>query len=586
MAEIGSDVFDILNPTPVPLRELSAIVISLEIWRCEINKYRSSNTLKEFRPTSELISLKTILVPDLPSVIYPMIDKYVKIFGDSMKRWLGRHYVRIFKFQYDHNTCVLEYFEDFVCDYDGSIHYGRTAKRMMLCDRFEPDQKFLIACTYCFEDDTRQFYPLISFESILPNSSIEKLLLIYWKMFLENHIQASLGIVKLLFDCCMPVDGRSLEYFWNRVPPEQRLQKSIDLFTRDLRSFVRHILPKLNRQQLDEFLNEKGCELIYDLLTNSNYDEEFVLRTWAYVKNATNEVIFTNLVVKILQCEFMGFCISYPLCFEIWNSAPESLKRSTVEAIASNEKIYQDSPIMMRLPPLWREFKFMLAILSYATYEQRNAFWHNGWHRLIYKIRGEDLHAIMKLCFQNEDEITRFKENVMANHNEVLDLCGFLLQEMYLNDLNDFVNFLLPEIQTARNFKQQLLQFTFLDDGPSDFSKMFIQKSEEFDEFICGAYNDVDESKNFKNQLVSSFSIQNQILDIALFVPTEQLIKFTDLFVSNEEILLQLKTRMIDFLKETARDTKSRPPFISVLSWCLGSDEEVAKFKLKYLSDP
>ncbi|XP_065224894.1 uncharacterized protein LOC135848798 [Planococcus citri] len=590
MAEVTFGVFDILHPTPVPLRELSAIAISLEIWRCEINKYRSSNTLKEFRPSGELISLKTILVPDLPSVIYPMIDKYVKIFGDSMKGWLWRHYGEVFEFGHDHKTSVLEYFEDFVCDYDGSIHGGRTAKRMMLCDQFDQGQRFLIACTYCFEDHIRQFYQLISRESILPSNSTGNLLF-YWIIVLKFHIATSLDLVDSMLDYCMLRNGPSLEYFWNRVPPEQRLQKAIDLFMRGLRPFVRYILPKLNRQQLDEFLNEKGCELIYDLLTNSIYDEEFVLRTWAYVKNATNTIVFTNLVVKILQCEFMGFCISYPLCFEIWNSAPESLKRSTVEAIASNEKIYQDSPIMMRLPPLWREFKFMLAILSYATYEQRNAFWHNGWHRLIYKIRGEDLHAIMKLCFHNEDEITRFKENVMANHDSVLGLCGFLLQEMYLNDLNDFVNFLLPKIQPARNFKQQLLQSTFFDDrqfDPCSTRGTFIRKSEEFDEFISEACNDVDVATNVKNQLMSSPSIQNQISVDALFVTTEELIKFTDLFVLNEEILLQLKTRTIDFLKETARNTfyTSRPSFNSALSWCLGSDEEVTKFKLTYLCDP
>ncbi|XP_065224901.1 uncharacterized protein LOC135848802 [Planococcus citri] len=553
--EIGSDVFDILNPTPVPLRELSAIAISLEIWRCEINKYRSSDTLKEFRPSGELISLKTILVPDLPSVIYPMIDKYVKIFGDSMEGWLERHYGRIFEFQYDHKTCILKYFEDFVCDYDGSIHYGRTAKRMMCCDRFDPNQKFLIACTYCFEDNIKQFYPLLSNESILPKNSTAYRLLVYWTVVIETHDQAANSVAERMFDESMPHNGLYLEYFWNRIPPENRLQKAIDVFVRDLRSFVRYILPKLNRQQLDEFLNEKGCELMYTLLEKSIYDEEFVLRTWAYVQNAMSEIAFTNLLVKILQYEFMGFftCYERPnffhLCFEVWNSTPETLKRSAVEKIASTEKVYQDN-IMISYPPRWRELKFMLAILSYATYEQRNAFWRNGWHYLIFKIRGKDLHEIMKLCFQNEDEITEFKTNVMANNNVVLALCGILLDKAYFNDVNDVVCFLLPEIETARNFKQKLLRLTFPIDGQWNFDPVFIRKSVEFDEFISGAYNDVDAALNFKNQLTSSPLIQKRILACASFVPIEQLIKFTDLFVSNEEFLLQIETRAADFSKK------------------------------------
>ncbi|XP_065224900.1 uncharacterized protein LOC135848801 isoform X2 [Planococcus citri] len=566
MAEITSDVFDIFHPTPVPLRELSAIVISLEIWRCEMNKHRSSDTLKEFSPSGELISLKTILVPDLPSVIYPMIDKYVKIFGHSMNGWLQIHYRIVFHFHYGDENSVLEYFEDFVCDYDGSIHYERTAKRMMHCDRFDVHQKFLIASTYCFEDDIVRIWPLglkktdSMYVNYSKNSHFK-----YWSYFLENVPMEDDVVEEVMFRDFMPLNGPSMKYFWNRVPPENRLQKAINVFARNLRSFVRYILPKLDHQQLDEFLMQDGCELMYALLKNAIYDEEVVLRTWAYVKNATNEIVFANLIAIILKCEFTGYCVRSKsesnkddrdlenflnLCLEVWNSAPENLKRSAVEKIALNNALYDDFLFVIRLPPHWREFKFLLAILPYATYEKRNAFWHSGWHRLIYEIRGEDLHEIMKLCFQNDDEVTQFKKNVMANNNSVLDLCAFLLRDTYFNGLNDFVSFLLPEIQAARNFKQQLLQSTFFKDRHFYFSKIFIQKSKEFDEFISGAYNDVDVAKNFKNQFVSLPSIQKRILDCASFVPIEQLIKFTDLFVSNEEILLQIETRIVDFSKK------------------------------------
>ncbi|XP_065222744.1 uncharacterized protein LOC135847224 isoform X2 [Planococcus citri] len=568
MAEITSDVFDVFHPTPAPLRELSAIVISLEIWRCEINKYRSSNTLKEFRPSGELISLQTILilVPDLPSVIYPMIDKYVRIFGHSMNGWLRSHYRIVFHFHYDNQNSVLEYFEDFVCDYDGTIHYERTAKRIMQCDQFDVHQKFLIACTYCFEDDIVRIWPLglKKTDSLYKKYSANSRFT-YWIDFIGNVPLEDDLVEEVMFRDFMPLNGPSLEYFWNRVPPESRLQKAINVLVRDLPSFVRYILPKLDHQQLDEFLKHNGFTLMYALLTNSIYEEEFVLRTWAYVKNTTSEIVFTDLVMKILECEFNSFCMGpksesdhvdrdvdyfIDLCCEVWNIAPENLKRSFVKEFASNEKLFDKMVLATIVPLQVREFKFVLTILLYATYKERNAFWHYGWKRLVFKTRNEDLHKIMKLCLQNEDEVTEFKKNVMANSYVIRRFCRLFLTQTYFNELNDIVSFLLPEIEAVRNFKQQLLQSTFLDDQHCDFIKSLMQKSEEFDEFISEAYNDVDVAKNFKNQLVSLPSIQKRILACASFVPIEQLIKFTDLFVSNEEFLLSIKTRIVELSKE------------------------------------
>ncbi|XP_065223679.1 uncharacterized protein LOC135847872 [Planococcus citri] len=485
MAEITSDVFDIFHPTPVPLRELSAIVISLEIWRCEINKYRSSNTLNEFRPSGELISLKTILVPDFPSVIYPTIEKYVEIFGRSVDSWLWSHYRTVFEFQYDHFNCVLEYFEDFVCDYDGSIHYARTAERMMHCDRFDVDQKFLIACTYCFEDDIRRIWPFkMKNTSSRRDMFSENSKLTYWILFLENGIELTdPPIEECILDKCWFHNGPSLEYFWNLIPSENRLRNAMSVFARDLPSFVRFILPKLDHQQLVEFLREKGCELLYALLKNFCYDEEMVLSTWIHVKNAMTEIAFTKLVIKMVQSEVRGgrVCSSdqdayiWPnkylvddrrnldnfvqLCIEIWSTASENLKRLAVREITSHTRLFQDvSYNYIGCAPTSREFKFLLAVLSEAAYEQRFAFWYNCWQYLITKTWVEDLDKIMRLCLRDEDEITLFKKNFMVKDKNALRYYTSLLTLTYFDEVNQFVRFLLPEMQAARNFKQKILR--------------------------------------------------------------------------------------------------------------------------------
>ncbi|XP_065224885.1 uncharacterized protein LOC135848793 isoform X3 [Planococcus citri] len=611
MAETASDVFDIFHPTPVTLRELSAIVISLEIWRCEINKYRSSNTLLEFRPSRELISLKTTLVPDLPTVIYPMIDKYVKIFGDSMKGWLWRYHWRIFQFHFNDQNWVLEFFEDFAYDYDGGIHYARTAERMMRCDRFDLDQKFLIACTYCFEENIRQIWPFVNDTYWEDDTFIENPEFKYWILFLvDDYRIPDPSVEEYLFDEVISHFRPSLEYFWNVIPSENRLPKAIDVYNSDLPSFVRFMLPKLDDQQLNEFLLKNGCELLYALLKNSRYDEEVVIWTWIYVKNAMNEIAFTNLIKKMVQSEVRGVCVVseldqekfklvpddvyddrdldhfVQLCFEIWNTANENLKRSAARDIASNSRLFEVIFNVTGVPPTSREYKFSMAVLSYATYEQRNAFWHTCWQYLIHKTRVEDLDKIMRLCLRDEDEITQFKKNIMANDVEVLVFCSTLLSVTYFDELNKFVRFLLPEMQATRNFKQRLLRCTFLSNEFREISTKIIMKPKEFDEFIKDAYDSVDQSTDFKNELMSSPSVQTSLSINALLVPIEQLIEFINTLVSTERILVEVKTGMINFLKGGSADYKCVVPkstFTSLLSWCLEGNEEVSKFELSYL---
>ncbi|XP_065224893.1 uncharacterized protein LOC135848797 [Planococcus citri] len=599
MAEITSDVFDIFHPTPVPLKDLSAIVISLEIWRCEINKYRSSNTLKEFRPSGELISLKTILIPDLPSAIYSTIEKYFERFRLSLSNWLSTHHLTLFSLRFDNVNCILKNFEDFVCDYDGTIDYEKTAERLMQCDQIEEHQKFMFACMYCFKDDIVRIWPALGLkrtDSTYVNYSIKSHFQ-YWCSFLERvSTEVDPAIEGVIFRDFMPCCRRSSEYFWNRIPSENRVRETFRLFKDDLQSFVRYILPKLERLQLDEFLNAKAYELMYGLLRSSYCAEEFVLRTWSvYVKNSMSEVAFVDLFVKILRREAASYCITsgkdcrdiddfLDLCFEVWISAPKNLRRSVAREIASNEQLLKDTCVDIQLPPPSRELKMLLAILSYATFEERNAFWLNCWPDLINKRRGEDLHKIMKLCFEDEDEIIQFKKNFMADNETVHRFCVSLLCELCFDRMNDFVSFIFPELQAARDFKQQLLQEVFF--GYRHDIRKIISKHEEFNQFISDAFNDIDLSKNFKNELVSLPYLQQRLSFDALLVPTEQLNGFIDTFVSVEQIRLQIKSGILDLLKERASDTvyNSKPYFNSVLSWCLGNDdEEVRMFKLMHL---
>ncbi|XP_065225958.1 uncharacterized protein LOC135849442 isoform X5 [Planococcus citri] len=525
MDEVASNVYDIVHPTPVTLVELSAIAVSIEIWRCEVNKYRSN--LKKFKPNRCEITLKTVL-PDLPSTICNLIEKYVKRFKPSMENWINCHYERMFKYHHHHPNSILEYFTDFAGDYDGTIDYVRT-----VCDKiFEPD-KFIIACTYFFKDHIKRIWRSLEGNVSLKGLTLsESPQLYYWVCYLKKELNKiepkSKQIIERMFDNSMRYNRPSVEYFWFKIPSNHQLKKAFQLYERDVESFVRFILPKLNDQQLDEFVNKKGCELIRTLWKQDFCCERFILPTWRYIGNRMNVDTLSSLTAAMLKREAVAFDKdlreepenwSY-FCSEFWNDITLDMKQSIVANILRNIGLFRDMRSAIddsRSSLRFREslgsviderfVGFLLIILSSATLEQRNTFWQNCWSHLISGIRPDNLQQIMNLCFENESEMTEFKLKIMSENGAGRRQCVSLLLEMRYDELNNFVDFCFPETREARNFKQQILRLSFIDEDHC-LSRLFSYQSEEVLSFISYVFDNVDQCNDFKNRLMSTPSVR------------------------------------------------------------------------------
>ncbi|XP_065223313.1 uncharacterized protein LOC135847616 isoform X7 [Planococcus citri] len=604
MDETVPVVYDIAQPTPVSLKNLSAIAASLEIWRNVIYKHRMNSTIKKFDPLELNISLKSALLPDLPSVIYNVIDEYVRRFRPSANTWLCEHYERIFHISRCHENSVLEVFDDFVADYSGTIDYVRTAKRMMVCDRFSEVEKFAIACTYFFEDDIRQIWPSVCQNFDLNTMDFRKCpQLYYWICCLRNETDKipNLGnrsVDELMVDYHMVENRPSLEYFWSRVSLEYRMRKAIHTYNRDKKLLVTFVLSKLNDQQLDEFVNTYGCKLILKLRNDHSW---FFQPTWTLIKNKMNESTLRTLVIELLTLEpFFGYercpieCQNWLYyCSEIWNGIAHDLKRSISEYVLPI-MIFKENNVRVYSFGGTRFVGLSLRILSSATFEQRSAFWRDFWPQLIVDTRVEDLLKIMKLCFENEEEIAQFKNNILAENENLRLLCRKLLLNGMFVELNDLVNFWLPEIQTAKSYKLQLLQSTFLvENNPVDDS--LVKSVNQFNVFIDGSFDDKDQSADFKNQLLLSPATREVLSQMPCRwnCPVEPLMILVDTFDLAEQTVRVIKMGMTSCLTEhisTRRNygyfnvkTFKTPVFDQFLLWLLGSAEEVERFRHTYL---
>ncbi|XP_065224191.1 uncharacterized protein LOC135848256 isoform X2 [Planococcus citri] len=605
IAEVRPRVYDILHPTPVPLAQLSAIVTSFEVWRYEMNTHRMRNNLSDFLENREYcnIKLETIL-PDIPRVINDLIQGYIRKFQRSIKNWFDSHSKSVFTSYDSSENCILNDFDDFVTDFKGDVDYVRTAERMMRCDRLDDTVKFKIACIYYFEDDIRRIWPSV-FEAITSRGVKYRGELGYWINRLTNQLDKKdvceddhFEICESIFEHCVTSENRSsMEYFWNHVRPDNRLEKASVM--RDGKCLARFILPKLDDLQLSEFVNTYGCSLMTELLDYQLAEGIDIVPTWMYIRNYMNESPFLELSEYMLEWlasndENKIANNKLFLCREIWNSAPHNLKKSIVRKILSNTELF--NTLVSRLnkngisesTPMF--VKLLLNFLPSATFDERSSFWNNYWHQLIALARCKYLQQFIKLCFGNEVDITRFKTNVMANSEHLRRFCIALVKGanfQKFEKLNDLVKFCYPEVQQARNFKQELLQLALLGED-CQFSNAMVRNVYNLNRFINKTYNGAELSVEFKNKLMMSPAFENFVSLRVRSTKIYDLIeikKFVEQFKLTEQTLVQIKTRVIDSFKESltgggsSRDLLKKKSLNYFLLWCLESDAEVDEFK-------
>ncbi|XP_065224591.1 uncharacterized protein LOC135848586 [Planococcus citri] len=401
---------------------------------------------------------------------------------------------------------------------------------------------------------------------------------------------------ELIFGLCATMNNRSaMEYFWNRIQPDKRLEKATDMLDKDdtRKCLARFILLKLDDQQLGEFVDEYGGLLMSELLSGEiDADDGIVIiPTWMYIRNFMNKKQFLDLSKCMLELLASHDADNNQLffCREIWNSAPHNLKQSAVTKILSSTELLDKLSSLgndgMKSTP--KLVKFLLNILPSATFDERSSFWNNCWHCLIEVARCKYLQQFMKLCFRNEDQIAEFKANVMANSKHLSQSCNSLVKVTNFKKLNDLLKFCYPEAQQARNRKQELLQLVLLGED-CQFGRAIVQNAYRLNEFINETYDGADLSAEFKNLLVMSPAFEKFVSLGVLSTDIYDLFdikNFVDEIQLTEQTLVQIKTRIIDSFKESltgdgsSRNLSKERGLNYFLSWCLGSDAEVQAFR-------
>ncbi|XP_065204240.1 uncharacterized protein LOC135834311 [Planococcus citri] len=510
------------------------------------------------------------------------------------------HHKHVFDSHYDSYTKALINFHDFVWDWNGVIEYVRTAKRMMLCDRLTVDEKFKIACLYCFEDDIIRIWPLLGSKNILQLTQINHEyircpLLNYWICYLRNELDK---VPNSLHYEPMPIDERMLEewsgynyslvvHFWNRIPYGRQSQAGFYLPFEGASLYARYILPKFDDFQLEKFLAEKGVDFMVYLLSY-NREKMYVLSTWMYIRNKMNGSRFIRLIEELLENETNLFIIKerlnsndeVSLCCEVWKNSLENLKRLALNNVLSNEELFNRR---LQKPSQPREMRFLITILLDASYEQRHKCWCENWLNLISGARVDDLLGVMKLCFRNENDITSFKEQYMSKYENIGPYCVQLLEHGCFKELSEFLTFCCSDRNLVTELKQQLLRSNFLGEDSILRFGVFCKHTEQLNAFVEDAFEDVDLRIEFKNQFVSSPVTEDHLFDCIRLGSFDCAIQFVEIFVPEERAVNVLKQRLLNNFNARLVSGDIRNLQVDNLQkflvWLLGSEDEIGKFK-------
>ncbi|XP_065210351.1 uncharacterized protein LOC135838588 [Planococcus citri] len=593
MTESTDQVYDLTYPSPVTLKEISAIAIVAELWREEIAR-AEIKSLDELHLVKDNILLKSVTL-NIPSTIYDILVEYVAKFRVSIADWIKYHSKDVL-FDTDYNSHIeqlLNNFHDFVWDWNGAIHYVRTAKRMMLCDQFTAVEKFKIACWYCFEDDIEQIWPFASLDINLAQIDFyDRPLPYYWICCLRNELHnlpnpEDEPIDEVMFNYHLSQDFFAREYFWNRIPHERRSQPTVMMSSSFHSSlFARFTLPRLNDFELEEFLAENGVNFMYSLL-NFAIEKVHVLPAWMYIRNKLNRSQFILLIEKLLEAETRVLTAKERmnsndvyLCCEIWKNSPENLKQCVLNDVLLNETLFK-SPRMRSSDTKPREMRFLITVLLEATFEQRHKFWCKNWRNLINGARVKDLLAVMKLCFRNENDVSLFKEQHMSKYENIGPYCVELLRLCYFKELRVLLSFCCSDEQKLRELKQQLLRSNFLGEN-SILSYTICRSYKELNALVEDAFEDVGLRVEFKNQFVSSPVTEHYFCDYIDSGEFDRLIQFVETFAPEEAVHV-LKQRLLDFFNEhlvsgVIYEMKG-DKLQKFLVWLLDSEDEISKFK-------
>ncbi|XP_065226184.1 uncharacterized protein LOC135849626 [Planococcus citri] len=559
-------------------------------------------------------SLKT--PQTIEKILKKAVDKIAKVLDIWMKHFESR----------DFSCATLEEYRDIsfhpnkcVWLSSGEIDYKQTADKMLSSCELSVTQKFAIMCAYCLEDEIKAFDL-----SSLPAYSIKKMnlkrdfLIAYWIFSLKNKLHHLFDGISGSIDAAMAkqcAGERSFKYFWNRLGNEDRIsvaEHKISRFgTRDGHTYFcqdQLFFMMTSAEQL-HLLSMVPDEIIINfwLLVKS---PSLVCWAWKYSKSAMTAKQFAAVVEKIFQAR-IGFDKDMQMLIDLWDMAPIQFKtyaaKHLVNVIFSPSQFgdsmsidaYSDfeedgltfNEAASKYAKKEYALKFLYKFLSLVNADTRRQLMLKNAIAFGMKIYDPRLMTdVIRLCLPSSEDQLLYKKKIIDSSTMSEHWAKYLHCRNGIENFKSELKVYSTDVKAAQEVTKRVLQSKSLNRSyffynADDWSKM----NKFIDEIF---HDDPTLVSTLKKQLLSSlftsckqytdWTLKDEKID-AMMKIVEQVFTPEELAVKKQRFAQARKSKLQK--REFCWQWFEINCFSKLMTWCLGDEEALLKFKKSFSID-
>lgn len=610
-------IHDVFFPSPARLQEIACTAFAIATWRQHIDSLRSTNALNELNLQED------ILVHRAPPLFTEKLNKHLKLMRISLLEWTQYHFIRVFCFTRCSEYDIFKDFDDFAVDFDGSIDYDETAKRMLRCDKINCDEKFKIACLCCLEEKIHEIRWVSKRIDLRVIPFDVNPLVYFWVCHLWNLLDRipkvdenkEYGITEIMLYHAKDFSKyrHAVVFFWDHFLANDRALIVYDLIFDTTRTFSRYILPKISPEDLNR--------IVFDLVTtlaDIEYEHEdewyYALRSIVYcIENLTDENKFIG-VYKAILIEGSPAQKLIPedrvdLLNDVFVEAPQNFKRKIIHHILTNANNDSRAKICDSMADLSSnatsapsiDFKkherslfevhatilsptctsLLFTILCEASVAQRRDFLYRNWPTLVACKDPDELDRLTELCLSNENEGRKLNRS-WCNQKKLSKRCASLVRDAKFVHVTYLLKsyYWVRSKGTINDRKRALLKnFSFINRnhfGPKNLSLLL--------EFIYDAFeNDHRMAAEYKTKLLNSLHVMELLTSFVKNGKYSFVMRFI-YSLASEEDAPTLKKKMLDLLRRyLIANTANSFSSVTLREFCLwccdDCHERVARYK-------
>ncbi|KAL6960120.1 hypothetical protein U1Q18_048575 [Sarracenia purpurea var. burkii] len=301
------------------------------------------------------------------------------------------------------------------------------------------------------------------------------------------------------------------------------------------------------------------------------------------MKDFISGIMFVNIITPFWRTVFnpSGSNIdksdrSNALLLELWSSAPDQL-RSHILRDDVFFKLFEEFDSKVRGVDKY-DLEFVFELLTRANQALRNFTWIRCWRKLIVRAKPTKLEEIMRLCFVDENEVERFKENKMANFEELEEYFSSCVEKGLYAELGEYLNFCAKNPKRMENLSKEIIS--------SNLYSILSCEGEEIDKFrsfIRQTFVNAERASKFTEELILAPEFLGFVyskLDNGCF---DDVISVSNRFPTSRKNLTEMKRAFLDYYFRNLERGQITgfvvSKFNDFLKWCSINDTRLLEFK-------